>query len=201
MSTTVVQSDPTTSAKAADAAVAKDTNTTNEECVVCCFKFDTERYHEKMWVWENKHFVKDSTWCFLFMPLNFGGMMNRATEKINMANASISMPADDEDCSLVLCDMGSPWSCNAFFPVTKKDVPGAEMKTISGTFLTKVYEGPYQNMGSWVEDMKNYVKTKRGADFFFDRINSCEMYAYYTTCPRCAKRHGKNYVVLFAKVA
>jgi hypothetical protein len=184
MSTTVVQSD----SKAAD-AVAKD----------CCAKFDKERYHEKEWVWENKHFVKESTWCFLYMPLNFSGMMNRATEKINMANAS--MPADDEECCLVLCDMRSPWNCNAYFRVTKEDVPGAEMKIMSGTFLTKVYEGPYQNMGSWVEDMKNYVKTKKGADFFFDRINNCEMYAYYTTCPGCAKKYGNNYVVLFAKVA
>jgi hypothetical protein len=26
------------------------------------------------------------------------------------------------------------------------------------------------------------------------------LYCYYTTCPKCAKKYGKNYVVLLAKV-
>lgn len=27
-----------------------------------------------------------------------------------------------------------------------------------------------------------------------------KLYFFYTTCPKCAKKHGKNYVVLFAQV-
>jgi hypothetical protein len=26
------------------------------------------------------------------------------------------------------------------------------------------------------------------------------MYFFYTTCPKCAKKYGKNYVVIFAQV-
>jgi len=66
------------------------------------------------------------------------------------------------------------------------------MASISGTFLTKVFEGPYQNVGKWVEEMKGYVKGKGK--------NLKKMYFSYTTCPNCAKAYGKNYVVLFAQV-
>ena len=27
-----------------------------------------------------------------------------------------------------------------------------------------------------------------------------KLYFFYTTCPKCAKKHGKNYVVLLAQV-
>jgi hypothetical protein len=27
-----------------------------------------------------------------------------------------------------------------------------------------------------------------------------KMYFYYTTCPKCAKKYGKNYVVLLAQI-
>jgi hypothetical protein len=28
-----------------------------------------------------------------------------------------------------------------------------------------------------------------------------KQYFYYTTCPKCAKKHGHNYIVAFAQVA
>ena len=40
--------------------------------------------------------------------------------------------------------------------------------------------------------MAGYVKAKRR--------ELKKMYFFYTTCPKCAKVYGKNYVVLFAKV-
>ena len=65
--------------------------------------------------------------------------------------------------------------------------------TLSGTFLTRVYDGPYRNAPKWVEEMKRWVASKgRKAD---------KLYFAYTTCPGCAKAYGHNYVVLFARVA
>jgi NMD protein affecting ribosome stability and mRNA decay len=66
------------------------------------------------------------------------------------------------------------------------------MATISGTFLSKVFEGPYRNMRKWIEEMKTYVQSndKHLKKFYF----------FYTTCPRCAKKYGKNYVAILAKV-
>jgi hypothetical protein len=66
------------------------------------------------------------------------------------------------------------------------------MATISGTFLTKVFEGPFKNVGKWMREMKEYVASKGKT---LKKIYCC-----YTTCPKCAKAYGKNYVVLFAQV-
>jgi len=27
-----------------------------------------------------------------------------------------------------------------------------------------------------------------------------KMYLYYTTCPKCAKKYGKNYIVILAEI-
>ncbi len=93
---------------------------------------------------------------------------------------------------MMLVDEKSAWSEDLFIEVTK-DVPGAEMTKLSGTFLTKVFEGPYKNAGTWANEMEEYVKNKGESlkKLFFS----------YTTCPNCAKAYGKNYVVLFAQVA
>jgi hypothetical protein len=66
------------------------------------------------------------------------------------------------------------------------------MATLSGTFLTKVFEGPYQNVGKWAQEMKEYVETKKK--------ELIKLYFSYTTCTKCAKAYGKNYVVLFAQI-
>ena len=73
-----------------------------------------------------------------------------------------------------------------------KDVPGAKMVSLSGTFMSKVFEGPYREIGHWVEAMKTWLQSEGK---HFDKL-----YFYYTTCPKCAKKYGKNYVVLLAQI-
>ena len=92
---------------------------------------------------------------------------------------------------IVLTDEKSPWGADVYIAV-EKEVPKAEMKKISGTFLTKVFEGPYTKMGKYVEEMESYVKSKN------KEIK--KLYFYYAYCPSCAKAYGKNYIVILAKV-
>ena len=66
------------------------------------------------------------------------------------------------------------------------------MTTISGTFMTKVFEGPYKDIRNWVKEMTEYVASKRQ--------KTEKIYFFYTTCPKCAEHYGKNYVVILAKV-
>jgi hypothetical protein len=55
-----------------------------------------------------------------------------------------------------------------------------------------VFEGPFSHARSWAEEMKRYVaRHGRALD---------TLYFFYTTCPKCAKHYGKNYVVAVAKV-
>jgi len=66
------------------------------------------------------------------------------------------------------------------------------MAFLSGTSLSKVFEGPYRDARKWMEEMKIYVRTRDKA--------LRKLYFYYTTCPKCARTYGKNYVVLLAQV-
>ena len=66
------------------------------------------------------------------------------------------------------------------------------MAKLSGTFLSKVYDGPFNEVRMWTEDMKRHVAA---AGRTLEKL-----YFAYTTCPKCAKAYGHNYVVLLARV-
>lgn len=155
----------------------------------CCPRFDPETFQEKEITWKEKHFVKDETFSFFHIPLNFGGMVNRVNVQLEAANA---MPEDGDAIMMQSVDPCSPWLTEVYIASKTENVPNAEMVKLSGTFLTKVYEGPYYDMGKWVNNMKTHVKEK-------GKANKC-IYARYTECPKCAKKHGKNYVVLMAQI-
>lgn len=159
----------------------------NAERGECCVEFEPGPWEDKEIVWENKRFVTDWVWHIFHISLNFGAVMKRNVAKIEAADA---LPEDMSEF-IVFSDCGTFCGMNVFMTATK-DVPDAKMATISGTFLSKVFEGPYKNMGTWIKQMKEYVAGK-GRELK-------KMYFYYTTCPKCAKKYGKNYVVLLAQV-
>jgi len=150
----------------------------------CCPRFNPEPWDEKEISWQDKLFVKDHVRSFLHIPLNFGKVMVRNMERIKEAGALAPEP-------LMLSDEKSLWGADIYIAVGK-EVPGAELERISGTFLTKVFEGPYKDAARWVREMKDYVQSK-GREIK-------KMYSFYTTCPKCAKAYGKNYTVMLAMV-
>lgn len=151
---------------------------------VCCPEFDPDPWEGREITWHNKRFVKDRVSSFLHIPLNFGGIMKRNMGLIEAAGAGT-------ETRMVLADENSLWGADVYIEVTK-DVPGANMASLSGTFLCKVFEGPYRNVRKWIEEMKAFVKRR-------ERVLR-KLYFYYTTCPKCAKKYGKNYVAILAQV-
>ena len=150
----------------------------------CCPRFDPEPWYGKEIVWKDKKFVKARVRSLLHIPLNFASVMKRQVALIEAAGAK---PA----AMIVLADENSLWGADLYIEVAK-DVPGVPPAVISGVFLSKVFEGPYRNIRTWMTDMEAYVESKGKS--------LRKMYNYYTTCPRCAKAYGKNYVVLLAQV-
>ena len=148
----------------------------------CCPRFDPAPWDRKELRWEDKRFVKDRVTSFLHIPLNFGAVMKRNVGAIEAAGAR-------PETMVVLSEENSLWGADVYIEVTK-DIPGAEMARISGTFLCKVFEGPYRNMRKWIAEMKAFVQSKGK--------NLEKLYFFYTTCPKCAKRYGKNYVAILA---
>lgn len=150
----------------------------------CCDIFDPAPWQDKEITWNGKMFVKGQVKSFLHIPLNFGQVVTKSLALIEKADAKAPH-------QLMLTDEKSLWGSDIYIDVAK-EIPGAEMTALSGTFLTKVFEGPYQNAGKWATEMAASVKEKGRS--------MKKLYFSYTTCPKCAKAYGKNYVVLFVQV-
>lgn len=151
----------------------------------CCPPFDPETFHEKEITWKDKPFVKERVHSLFHIPLDMAHKVTHAMRLIEEADAA---PAQ----GLMLGDELSPWRSDLYIDVTGP-VPGADVVSLSGTFLTRVYEGPFRDAPKWTADMRAYCAAKGH--------EARKIYLGYTTCPRCAKAYGRNYVVLFAEVA
>ncbi|MBN2100466.1 hypothetical protein JW710_01030 [Candidatus Dojkabacteria bacterium] len=155
---------------------------------VCCPRFDPSPWDEKIHHWDNKLFIKDSVPQFLHIPLPM--MYSKKVSKMwNMIQEAHADP-EIKDFLLLAYDP-SPWKSELYMSTTK-EVPGAENVRLSGTFLTKVFDGPYNAVPSWIPEMDEYVE-KQGK-----KVK--KYYLYYTTCPKCAKKYGHNYAVMFAEI-
>ena len=150
----------------------------------CCEPFNPKPWENKTITWKDKLFVKDHVTSFLHIPLNFGTKVVKNMTLIDKAKAKAPY-------QLMLTDEKSLWGSDIYIDVAKQ-VPGTQMSTLSGTYLTRVFEGPFQNIGKWTTEMQAYVEKKN------KKIK--KLYFSYTTCPKCAKAYGKNYVVLFAQI-
>ncbi len=117
----------------------------------CCPRFEPGPWDAKEVKWQDKLFVKDSVRSFLHMPLNFGGVMKKNMAKIESAGA-----VSPEN--ITLSDEKSLWGSDVYIAVNK-EVAGAKMEKLSGAFVTKVFEGPYKNMGKWVKEMHSYAQS------------------------------------------
>jgi hypothetical protein len=149
----------------------------------CCPQFDPSKYDEKEVQFDNKLFLKDHVTSLFHIPLNFGKVMTRSMSIIENSDAEAVE-------QLVLTDENSLWGSDVYIHVDK-EIPDATMERISGNFLTKVFEGPYKDIGKFVKEMKSYFKSKSK--------DLKKLYLYYLYCPKCSKEYGRNYIVLFGK--
>ena len=160
-----------------------ETNYDNRE-TGCCAKLDVARWDQREFIWNDKPFVKDHIREFMHVPLNFGSVMARDHAAVEAAQAYAPEP-------FWLVDEVSPWGSDVYL-ATDRNVPSMHMEYLSGRFMTKVFAGPFRDIGTWITKMKAYVsESGRQVD---------KLYFFYATCPKCAKHFGKNEVVVFAKV-
>lgn len=155
-----------------------------ENKMECCPKFDPTSWQDKEFEWKDKKFVKDKVFTFVYMPLNFGAVISRNFRALDKRGAI---------CPDWLClsEHTSKWNMNIYL-ATDKEVDGLENTTFSGKFYSRVYEGNFKETGRWGSDYETVVKNKG--------LKIEKQYMWYTTCPKCAKKYGKNYVVFIGKI-
>lgn len=150
----------------------------------CCPPFNPIPWDNQIIEWRNKLFIKDKVYCLLNMPLNFGKVMTRIVAKTEQHGVKIPE-------WLCLSDHTSIWNMDLYIAVDK-EIPHTENVKISGNFYSLVYEGDFRKTGEWMADFKKKTIEKQ--------ITTGKMYMWYTTCPKCAKKYGKNYVVILAEI-
>jgi hypothetical protein len=92
---------------------------------------------------------------------------------------------------LCLSDHTSESNMDLYLAVDR-EVDDAENVTLSGKFLSKAYEGPFEDTGKWCMDFENFSKGQG--------LEIKKWYMWYTTCPACAEKYGINYVVIIGEV-
>jgi len=150
----------------------------------CCPKFDPVIWDNQIIEWENKKFIKDKVFTLFYVPINFGAVIKKMMTKIEKVGANASD-------WMGLSDHTSKWNMNLYVAVDR-EISDAENVSLSGRFFCKVYEGDFKETSKWCKDYENLVKG-RG-------LNVKKWYMWYTTCPKCAKQYGKNYVVVVGRV-
>jgi len=150
---------------------------------ICCPKFDPSLWDGKTVTWKSKKFIKGNVITLFYIPLNFGGVITKLMKKIKNAGAK----TPDWLC---LSDHTSRWNMDLYVAVDK-EIPNTTNVQLSGKFFCKVYEGDFKETGNWTNDFEVVVKNKN--------LAKKKIYLWYTTCPKCAKKYGKNYVAFFAE--
>ena len=122
----------------------------------CCPKFNPKLWEDKTHLWQNKLFVKDSLPQLFHMPLPFmiGRMIHRQWQ--NAQNAGANPEIKD---FLWLAYDPSPWKSEHFIAVTK-EVPRANNVKLSGTFISKVFDGPFNAVPKWLKELEAFLEKK-----------------------------------------
>lgn len=150
----------------------------------CCSEFKPELWDEKILEWNKKLFVKTNVCTLFYIPLNFGRKMTKLVKLYEQNKVQFT----DEMC---ITKHLSPWKMDLFLGADKA-LPGYESLEFTGKYFFKVYEGSFNETGKWTKDFVKILSEKS--------LKHQDILYWYTTCPKCAKKYGKNYVVLIAKI-
>jgi len=163
-------------------------NVMSVESDVCCPEFDPALWENKKHVWEDKLFLKDSVPELFHIPLPsiYGKVITRMWEKANQYGV-----APELKDFLLLAHDPSPFRGELFLAITK-EIPGENNIRLSGTFISKVFDGPYNKVPTYIKETNAYLNSLN--------LKAIKYYFYYAYCPKCAKKYGHNYIVALAEV-
>ncbi|MFN7596886.1 MAG: hydrolase [Cereibacter sp.] len=155
-------------------------NDPSDNTTGCCPRFNAKGWGGQTLHFKDKPFVRATTHSVAHLPIDMGKVFSRVLANINAAHAV------DPAHSIVMSRDLSAFSAEHLFAVNA-DVPGEERVTLSGEYVTKVFEGPFSQVRKWHDEMQDLAKEKGRT--------AKSVWFYYTTCPKCAKVYGKNPVV------
>jgi len=157
----------------------------------CCPEFKPEKWDKKTLSWENKKFIKDSLPTFFHIP--FPPMIGKKITRMWKAVEESGSVAPNKEDTLILFRDPSAFKSEIYISISvEKDVLSENNVSISGNFVSKVFDGGYNAIPKFIKIMNDYLAEtgKKAKDY----------YVHYAYCPKCAKKFGHNYMILFAKI-
>ncbi len=158
------------------------------EPAVCCPELDATLWNNVEHKWTNKLFLKHSVPQLFHIPLR-GVYAKAITDMWKKAQDAGAAPEMKD--FLMLAHDPSPFKSELYLAVTK-EIPGEEIVRLSGNFISKVFDGPYNAVPKYIREMDQYLAAMGKA--------SKKYYFYYAYCPKCAKKYGHNLIVAFAEI-
>ncbi|NAY91346.1 hypothetical protein GTQ34_05385 [Muricauda sp. JGD-17] len=155
----------------------------------CCPVFQPKKWEGKTFEWNRKKFIKESVPTFFHIPLP-PMIGKRVTKMTKLAEDAKKLDVNKEDMLLLFMDP-TAFRSEMYLSVTDV-VPGATNATLTGTFVSKVFDGPYKAVPKFMKQMDAALE-KQGK-------KTKNHYVHYAYCPKCAKEKGHNYMVLFAQI-
>jgi hypothetical protein len=155
----------------------------------CCPEFKPEKWDKKTLSWDNKKFIQDSIPEFFHIP--FPPMIGKKITRMWKAVEQAGVASPKKEDTLILFHDSTPFKGEIYISV-EKDVPTENNIVISGSFVSIVFDGGYNAIPKFVKIMNEHLAEtgKKAKDY----------YIHYAYCPKCAKKFGHNYMILFAKV-
>ncbi len=146
----------------------------------CCPFFHHAGWDNADLHFRDKLFLRAITHNLSYVPRNMGKVFSRVQSVIRAAGA------ETPERRLVLSRDLSAFTREHLFAVDRP-VPGQEMVTLTGDFVTRLFEGPYSALIGWYDQLELLARGRGG--------EPGRIYFFYTTCPKCQKAYGQNPVV------
>ena len=155
----------------------------------CCPEFEVSKWDKKREVWENRLFIKETMPTLFHMPFppTIAKKITKMYGQVEKAGAHLPDKAD----TLILFRDPSAFRSEIYYSVSKK-VSDSQNAELSGTFVSRVFDGKYNEVPKFIKEMDKYLKESGES--------ASDYYIHYAYCPLCAKKYGHNYVTLFAKI-
>jgi hypothetical protein len=155
----------------------------------CCPKFNPQKWDGKTLVWKNKSFIMESIPTLFHIP--FPPMIGKKiTRMMNLAEPQKKLSSKSDDTLMLFHDI-SAFKSEICISVTG-EVKGANNANLSGLFMSRTFSGDYSCVAKFIKQMNEYLK-KKGK-------TAKDYYIHYAYCPKCAKKYGNNYMIIFARV-
>lgn len=154
-----------------------------EEC--CCPKLKKSDWDGKKQVWKNKAFYVAKHRQIFHMPIGIGKAIVKAMEGVKGYKIKEPIIMLDKEQGL--------FGAKMMIAVEGANQKDKNIETLSGTFYTSFYQGPYKGMRTAIKSAVENVKKKEGHP-------PSDIYFWYANCPKCAPAQGGPITVIFSKV-